>query len=1110
MGRPIAAQEPREFPVGTVTFLLTDVEGSSRVWEVDDDTSVESAVARFYEILDDVISRHGGVRPVEQGEGDSVVGVFRWASDAVAAAVEGQELLAAESWSTSEPLRIRMALHTGEAKLRDEGNYAGQAINRCARLRDLGHGGQVLVSRATHDLIADRLPKGVMVRDLGSHRLRDLSRPEHVFQVCHAELPHDFPPLRSLDSRPHNLPAQLTTFIGREQEMRALRELLGTDRLVTLTGSGGCGKTRLALHLAAGLLEGYPDGMWWVDLAALATPDLVPHAVGTAMGIRESPGEPFSATLERALAARRAMILLDNCEHLVEACAALCHVLVTSCPHVVIMATSREPLGVEGETTWRVPSLSLPKPTDGPAALIHSEAVRLFMDRARRARPTFEIIDQNASAVAQICQRLEGIPLAIELAAARMRLLSPDQIATGLNDCFRVLAGGARTALPRQRTLEASVDWSYSLLDEKQRTVFRRIAVFAGSFALDAAEVVCADDEVDGHEVFDLLLQLADRSLVQVQDGSSRYQLLETIRQYGLRKLADCGEADAVRARHLDHYTELAEHGGPLIEWGATLEWLERLDLELDNLRAASEWALARERAATGLRLAVACPHYWVIRGHFSEGRGRIENLLALCDPDPGLRARTLIALQFIAFAGTDFETVLRNGEHGLALAREIGSRSLEARALAQTGAMMAFANPESAADPLSKGLELAREAGDAFCANWASFYLGATRMVLGDTRGAINFLDEAIANARASKAPFNLAASLLWRGAVDWIRANLVEAEQKLREGRDVAASIGDEFWGRLIAEVLGMVLGLRGNPETGRALVEEGLRDAKETGNLFPLPNGLFCLAVVERVAGDVEATAKAAAEAAEMWGAMGSRWFLVQSQALLAWAEFQRGNDQGAATLLHEALTNADGLSAIGLVLYTQSLVARSQGEMTEAEDAARRCLVEVGPDHLVTAEALEATAGALAAFGDHEDAARLFGSAERLRCERGLVRWASEEPRYQTDLALVREALGDEAFTNAWAAGAAQSAADAVGYATRGRGSRGRRPSSGWRSLTPTELKVAKLVAEGLTNPQIGERLFISPGTVKTHLAHIFAKLGMSTRSELASEGTRRGI
>jgi predicted ATPase/class 3 adenylate cyclase len=527
----LMGRSARALPLGTVTFLLTDVEGSSRHWEAD--PAAAAALGRHEEIIADCVAGHRGARPVEQGEGDSSVSAFSRASDAAACAIEIQRALGSVRWPDGSELRVRMALHTGEAELRDDGNYRGASLNRCARLRSIAHGGQIVLSRASYEVIAERLPESASLRDLGGQRLRDLARGEHVWQLCHPDLVDDFPPVRPLGGVPNNLPVQLTTFIGREPEVELVRRLLGETRLLTLTGAGGCGKTRLALQVATEVLEDYLDGLWWVDLAPVAEPALVPSAVAAAVAVRESPAQPLTETLVRQLAAGRALLVLDNCEHQVTACARLADRLLHGCRAVGVVATSREPLGIEGETTWRVPSLRLP-PAGTPTieSLTQSEAVRLFIDRATRVRSNFRVTNDNAPAVAEICQRLDGIPLAIELAAARTRMLTPEQIADGLNDRFHLLTGGTRGALARQRTLEASVDWSHDLLDAPERTVFRRLAVFAGSFTLDAAEAVCAGEGIERQDVLDLLGHLVDRSLVQVETEGpcARYRLLETVR----------------------------------------------------------------------------------------------------------------------------------------------------------------------------------------------------------------------------------------------------------------------------------------------------------------------------------------------------------------------------------------------------------------------------------------------------------------------------------------------------------------------------------------------------------------------------------------------------
>ena len=426
-------------PVGTVTFLLTDIEGSTRLWESAPGV-MGAAIRRHYQLLDAAIALHGGVCPQEQGEGDSVVVAFTSASDALAVALDIQRACSCERWPEGASLKLRVTLHTAEAQLRNEGNYFGSAVNRCARLRAAAHGGQVVLSRTTRELVVDRLPDGPELVDLGMHRLRDLGRPEHVFGLLHAELPAEFPPLRSLDTLSNNLPGELTSFVGRRVELAQVGELLGGMRLLTLTGAGGCGKTRLALQAAADAMDGHPDGVWWVELARLEEAALVPAAVIDALGLRELPGWGPLQTLVAYLAARRALFVLDNCEHLIDACAELADGLLRACPSLKMLATSRAPLGVPGETSWRVPSMSLSANAqrEPVEVLRQSDAVRLFIDRATQVRPSFTITEVNAPAIAQICHELDGIPLALELAAAWVRMLTPEQIAHRLGDRFQL------------------------------------------------------------------------------------------------------------------------------------------------------------------------------------------------------------------------------------------------------------------------------------------------------------------------------------------------------------------------------------------------------------------------------------------------------------------------------------------------------------------------------------------------------------------------------------------------------------------------------------------------------------------------------------------------
>src|ERR1700744_5724482 len=591
-------------PTGTVTLLLADVEGSTRLWETQP-KEMTTALARLNQTVSGIIAAHDGVRPGEQGEGDSFVAAFARASDALAAALEMQRAPLA-------PIRLRIGLHTGEIQLRDEGNYAGPTINRTARLRDLGHGGQTLLSGATQAMVVDGLPSDAWLSDLGTHPLRDLPRPERVIQLCHPDMVNEFPPLRVPKAVvSQRLPTQLTSFGGRDTELAQLRELLSQNRLVTLTGAGGVGKTRLAIQLAGQLSGEVGDGVWYVDLAPITDPELVPVTAARAFGLPDQPGRSTMDTLTRFIADRQMLVVLDNCEHLLDASAALVNELLGAAAGLTLLATSREPIGVAGEVSWRVPSLSLA-----------GEAIELFTDRARRARPEFVVTDDNAAVVAEICARLDGLPLAIELAAARVRALSLAEILESLHDRFRLLTGGARTAVRRQQTLCASVDWSHALLTEPERALFRRLATFMGGFDLSAAQSICGGGDIERYQVLDQLALLVDKSLVTVDagPGRTRYRLLETVRQYAMEKLGESGEADAVRARHRDHYTTMAA----ILDAPAGTDYEQRLEqaaTEIANLRAAFGWSRENSDIELALALASSLQPLWQARGRIREGR---------------------------------------------------------------------------------------------------------------------------------------------------------------------------------------------------------------------------------------------------------------------------------------------------------------------------------------------------------------------------------------------------------------------------------------------------------------------------------------------------------
>lgn len=641
---------------GTVTFLYTDIEGSTRL--------PQDLGDRYAQILADyrqlllTASQNGGGHEVDT-QGDAVFIAFPRAKDALAAAVAAQRSILRHQWPSGVSVRVRMGLHTGEP-LSAKTGYVGMDVHRAARICAACHGGQILLSDTTQALIAEALPEGVSLRDLGEHRLKDLAYPHYLFQVVVTDLPTDFPPLKSINILPNNLTIQLTSFIGREREITEVKRVLGGTRLVTLTGSGGAGKTRLALQVAADVVEAYPNGIWLAEFAPIADPTLVPKIVASALNVPEQPGHNMTETLTDSLRRKTLLLVLDNCEHLLTDCAELTTALLRACPQVRILTTSREALGVPGETLWRVPSLSLPDAGQVPTVedMVQCEAVRLFVDRAVATAPEFAITPKNASAIARICQRLDGIPLAIELAAARVKVLAVDQIAARLDDRFRLLTGGSRIAVPRQQTLRATMDWSYGLLLEKERAVFRQLSVFAGGWALEAAEAVCVGKRIKKHAVLDLLAELVEKSLVEMetQDGEARYRFLETIRQYSWEKLVESKEAAAVRTRHRDWYLALAERAESELHGPQQGVWLERLESEHDNLRAALRWSKTEEGGAEAwLRLAGALHWFWNIRGHASEGRDWLEGALSTKrDTSASVRARALCGAGILAWRQGD------------------------------------------------------------------------------------------------------------------------------------------------------------------------------------------------------------------------------------------------------------------------------------------------------------------------------------------------------------------------------------------------------------------------------------------------------------------------
>jgi predicted ATPase/class 3 adenylate cyclase len=799
-----------EIPCGTVTFLLTDIEGSTALWERLPE-AMRLTVARHDVLLTKQIERHGGVVIRSRGEGDSFFAVFPRASDAVATARRIQQALQAEAWPTRTPLRVRIALHTGEAELRD-GDYYGTAVNRCARLRAVAHGGQVLLSRATYDLIRDAPPEGVDLLDLGEYQLKDLLRPERVFQIADPGLPSAFPPLRTPEARSDNLPIQTTTLIGREREVAEItHQFLHDDvRLLTLTGPGGIGKTRLAVEVARRLTERRLLPAAFAELAPIADPTLVPHAIAGAVGVRERVDRPLLETVADLLRSARLLLVLDNCEHLVAGCGAAAQALRRACPELRILATSRAPLGVSGEVTWSVPLLTVVADEAlEHGAHEHSEAVQLFVDRARLRLPGFRLTAENAEAVVEICRHLDGLPLAIELAAARIQLLPPAAILSRLTRRFALLVGGPQDVPTRQQTMRAAITWSYDLLKDPERAVFRQLGIFAGGFSLEAAEAVCASGthgrptavSLPAPPLLDVLESLLAKSLLRQERtvDEPRFTLLETIREYAREQLEASGEVDAVREGCAAFFLTLAEEAAHKLLGREQLEWLRRVDTELDQLRAVFGWSRKGEIAReVGLRLAGALVMYWEFRGLAIEGHDWVTTMLAT--PEASLptvaKARALYSAAFLAAMRGDFAAQRSLALESATIFKEAGN--LQAAGRSQTEQAIAelrLGYPVVARELLQHSVAIAREHGDEWDLAFALGQLGAVAYQESDLAAAREFRAEAASVARAIRDRHTLGLALAGLGLVARVEGNHEESAKLFKETLLVSSEIGDQW---------------------------------------------------------------------------------------------------------------------------------------------------------------------------------------------------------------------------------------------------------------------------------------------------------------------------
>ncbi|MGE5464580.1 MAG: tetratricopeptide repeat protein, partial [Syntrophothermus sp.] len=723
-----------------VTFLFTDIQGSTTLAQQYPDDH-PALLARHNEILSQAIESSRGF--VFQTAGDSFCAAFHNAIDALMAAIQAQKNLQTEPWSPA-PVKVRMGIHTGKAELQESGEYQGYlTLSHVQRLMSAAHGGQVLVSVATQELVRDGMPEGITFRDMGERRLKDMVHSEPIYQLVITGLSNDFPPIKTLDIFHHNLPAQMTSFIGREKELKEVRQALSAHRLVTLTGSGGVGKSRLSIEVGMQCLPQFSEGVWLVELAPVNDPALIVQTLLSIFNLREDANRNVLDVLINHLRERTILLVLDNCEHLIDACAQVSASLLQACPNLRILATSQEALGITGEVTYRVPSLHTPGLEDArsPAQLAGVDSIRLFLERAAIAKPGFCLDQANAASIVQICSRLDGIPLAIELAASRVKVLSLEQIAARLDDRFRLLTGGSRTALPRQQTLRAAIDWSYSLLSDPEKTLFRRLAVFVGGWTLEAAEAVCGNEgspayyfasrkgiDASRFDVLDLLTRLVDKSLILMEETSTgiRYRRLETIRQYSRERFFETDEVERIMDRHLAYFVRFAELVDEKLKGGDQVIWQNRMTVEQDNLRAALEWGMNRN-PDEALRIVGAANLFWTASGYSAEGFRWTKKALEQVD-QTALPAGTTSVQRFIARARAlrgltrlylslgDNANAKKAAEESVALYRQSQDRRGLAFALVVLAYPLEFLGyHEQAEAALQESYSIARQEGDVY-----------------------------------------------------------------------------------------------------------------------------------------------------------------------------------------------------------------------------------------------------------------------------------------------------------------------------------------------------------------------------------------------------------
>ena len=979
--------------IETLSLLFTDIEGSTNLLR-SLGAEYRTLLAEHRRVLGDAFAAHGGT--VLQREGDALFVTFADPSSAILGAIDGQVALANATWPADSHVRVRMGIHVGEVTIDEDDDYVGLAVHQAARISAAAHGGQVLTSKAVQAQAEQRVPPDVSLKPIGRFRLKDFPEPQDLFQLHHPDLQGDFPAPRTAPGARHNLPKAISSFIGRDRDVAEVAELLETARLVTLTGPGGCGKTRLAIEAASASFPVRPDGIWFVDLAPVSDRELVLSVAANAMGVQESRASADSALID-LLSTGRPLVILDNCEHLIPTCAALTEKWLSAAPGLTVLVTAREPIGVAGEVIRRVGGLQIPSDTDTGET---SEAVQLFIERARSHEPEFEWGETELAEIAHLTIRLDGIPLAIEMAAALVGTLSVGEILSRLDDRFRLLTGGGGRDLGRQQTLLATVDWSHDLLSEPERVLLRRLSVMSGSFSLEDVEAVCVGDGIDRTEVVTLLRRLVATSWVMRERSGDRaaFRLLETSRQYALDKLVSSSEAQKFRSKHSEWFTDLAETGAESMLGGPDqAPWFDRIGSELDNFRTALAWSLGDGDPALGLRLGAALSRFWEVRGHWSEGLGWLEDALAGApDADDVLRGRALVAASFLAFYRGQLESARSMVTEGLAAAVRAHDKPTEARGLRFEAVIeQRMGDRASAIDSANKAVELSRAHGAAADLAFALQVLG--RLLADDDRDEARArYEEGLEVARKAEDAVSQIYLLYALGRLHVRAGDNDRARELYAEALDLSQQVGERWMAMNVLVGLSYV---SEDIDAGPAL-EEMVGVLRQTGNRMMQIVWLRQLAHRRRLEGDLDGAKRAVDEALEIVKEEGTPEATVLGQYILASHLDEAERDYAGA--LREF---RNGLRA-----------AHSQGSEWE------------------TTFGLTGVAHMLANNGEYERAALLLGAATAMQEKVGMHPQGPRAEAQRKVIEVLGSALGEAELQRLRTEGGAMSLDEAVALAT----------------------------------------------------------------------------